>query len=92
MVYSLSTGAGPYSVIDYMHREVKLEGGEAQKVLCALLRSDEGQYLGIPLADLALHFSGRPAVAKKRNWIWSSLLAVMAAVIGSGIAIGFYTL
>jgi len=92
MVYSLSTGAGPYSVIDYMHREVKLEGGETQRVLCALLRSDEGKYLGIPLADLALHFSGRAAVAKKRNWVWSSLMAVMAAVVGSGIAIGLYSL
>lgn len=91
LVYSLATGEGPYSVLEYVHQEVKVDGVGSTRVLCALVRTSTGRLKSIPLADLAHHQRKMPELVS-RSWIWSGLASVAAAMVGSGIALALYWL
>jgi len=91
LAYSLSTGDGPYSVIDYAQRELGVAGGGKVRTLCAILRDSRGHYQSAPLADLALHWAGRP---KPRSSILVPLVlafaSIASAAIGSAAVVGAF--
>lgn len=93
VVYSLSTNDGPYTVLDYANRDVKVsnEGDIRATVLCALLRTTKGDYKSLPLADLAVDYEDRP-VKKSESSIWPILMAVTSGLLGSGLALSYFAL
>lgn len=89
MVYSLATGEGPYSLLEYQQHEIDLTDGGKSRLLCGLCRTDTGGYKIIPLADLALHYDGRPIVKKRRPWL-VPLVILGSSLVGSLVAAAYF--
>lgn len=90
LVYSLATGEGPYSLLEYQQHEVALDDGGTTKLLCGLCRTAGSRYKIIPLADLALHWAGRPVVQVKRRWVAPALMVLASSLIGSLAALAYF--
>ena len=91
LVYSLATGEGPYSLLEYEQRDVSVDGGGTRRVVCGLCRTGSGGYKSIPLADLALHYIGRPIVKKRRRWL-PVFVVLTSSLVGSLVALAYYVL
>lgn len=89
LVYSLATGEGPYSLLEYQQHEVGLEGGSKTKLLCGLCRTKTGDFEAIPLADLAVNWDERP-ITEKPSVLVPLVMAVISAAIGSALVVGSY--
>jgi len=89
LVYSLSTGEGPYSLLEYQQREVRIEGGGQTRVLCGLCRTAAGRYKTIPLADLAIHYAGRPVVKKARKWILPVVVVLTSSAVSAAVSLAY---
>ena len=91
LVYSLATGEGPYTLLEYKDHEVKLDDGGVNRLLCGICRTGSGRYLRLPLADLANHWSARPKTSTRRWGKIATVIAMLAASIaGSAIALVYY--
>jgi hypothetical protein len=88
LVYSLATNEGPYTLVDYARKKIKLDDGSEHDVFCGIVRTDKGKHISIPLADLALHWAERPVVEPKKLRV--GLMMVASSVIGSAIGIACY--
>ena len=86
LVYSLATGEGPMTLLEYAEREIKLEDG-VYRILCGICRNERGAYTALPLADLATHYVGR-AVPDRDTKSWFKLALMMLASGVGGSAIG----
>jgi len=91
LVYSLATNEGPFTLVDYARKTIKLDDGESHGVFCGIVRTDQGNHISIPLADLALHWAGRPVV-KKTRWVRTAAMMIASSVIGSAIIVAWYLL
>jgi hypothetical protein len=86
LVYSLVTGKGPMSLLEYQDKEIKVEG-ETKRILCGLCRTQDGKYVKEPLADLDVEFPNR---ARPKRWAtWKVGLAmILSGIVGSAISLG----
>jgi len=91
-VYSIATGDGPFTLLDYVQKDIKFDDDRIHKVLCGLLRAKTGKPTSIPLADLALHYAGRPATPEKSTSMLWPVMMIGSSILGSAVAIGFYIL
>lgn len=81
LVYSLVTGQGPMTLLEYQDKEIKVEG-EKKRILCGLCRTKKGKYVKVPLADLAVEYPGREVAGGS---FWRTALMMLAAGIGGSV-------
>jgi len=89
MVYSLATGEGPFTLLDYEQQDVTLDDGSTRRVMCGLCRTTAGGYKSVPLADLALHYDGRPIIRKRRSLL-IPLMILGSSLMGSLVALAYF--
>lgn len=93
LVYSLATGEGPYTLLEYKDHEVKLDDGGVNRLLCGVCRTGSGRYVSLPLADLSNHRTARPKTTTRRWGRVASVIVMLAASIaGSAIAVAYHML
>ena len=90
-VYSLSTGKGPFTLIDHVSKSLSDEDGASHTVVCGLLRNAAGKLVVVPLADLVLASPDRELRRpSKGSWVMLTLAMILSLAIGSGIALGYF--
>lgn len=89
LVYSLSTGEGPYSLLEYQQHDIQLETGGQIRVLCALCRTAAGNYRILPLADLAIHYAERPVVKRARRWALPLMVVLCSSAVSAAVSLAY---
>ena len=79
-VYSLSTGDGPLTLLDYKDQEIKVDGNK-HRILSGVCRSQKGRYVTLPLADLTID-----CPARNDAGVGIGLLALAAMMLASSVA------
>lgn len=90
LVYELSSGQGPYTLVDYVRKTIKLDGGDSHGVFCGIVRTAKGDLIRIPLADLAHHWADRPVAKAKSKWLRTVVMMITSSAIGSAAIIACY--
>ncbi|MGD9729203.1 MAG: hypothetical protein AB7L09_03305 [Nitrospira sp.] len=83
-VYSLATGEGPMTLLEYKYQKINVDENP-HRILCGICRTSRGNYVSIPLADLAL--SARPTRPRigRPHWSILFLMMVLSATVGSAV-------
>lgn len=81
LVVSVSTGDGPYTLLDYAHREIQVDHESKHRVYCGIIRSSSGRCSSVPLADLIVC---KELPQRRSKWL-DRIITILSAILLCGL-------
>lgn len=86
-VYSLATGRGPFTLVEYSQKNIKSEDGESYRVFVGVLLDADGKCVSLPAADLTTTCPKElPGRERTPFWLLPAILLTMFSVIACVMA------